>query len=60
MEDCVDGYEAIRLFGYEAIKLLVDGQWGVNLVDFQQHLMFSLRPHITILAFQIVWSKGCL
>ena len=56
MESFVDGYEAIRLFGYEAIRLSVaHGPWSVNLVDFQQHLLFSLRPHITvpILAFQI-------
>ena len=51
----MDGYEAIRLFVYEAIGLSVArGPWSVNLVDFQQHLLFSLRPHITvpILAFQ--------
>ena len=51
----MDGYEAIRLFGYEAIRLSVaHGPWSVNLVDFQQHLLFSLGPHITvpILAFQ--------
>ena len=55
MEPFVDGYEAIRLFGYEAIRLSVaHGPWSVNLVDFQQHLLFSLGPHITvpILAFQ--------
>ena len=45
----VDGYEAIRLFGYEAIRLSVaHGPWSVNLVDFQQHLLFSLGPHITV------------
>ena len=34
--------EAIRLFGYEAIKLiLAHGPWSVNLADFQQHLLFS-------------------
>ena len=43
-----------RLFGYEAIRLAVGhGPWSVNLVDFQQHVLFSLGPHITvpILAF---------
>ena len=42
-------------FGYEALKLRVAHvPWIVNLVDFQRHLLFSLRPHITfaILAFQ--------
>ena len=55
MEAFVECYEAIRLFGYEAIRLLVaHGTWSVNLVDFQQHLLFSLGPHIkvSILAFQ--------
>ena len=51
----MDGYEAIGVFGYEAIRLSVaHGPCNVNLVDFQQHLFFSLRPHNTvpILAFQ--------
>ena len=56
MEPFVDGYEVIRLFDYEATRLsVVHGPWSVSLVDFQQHLFFSLRPHITdpFLAFQI-------
>ena len=49
MEPSVDGYEAIRLFGNEAIRLSVaHGPWNVNLVDFQQHLLFSLGLHITV------------
>ena len=49
---------AVRLLGYEAIRLLgylwLIGQ-SVNLIDFQHHLLFSLRHHIAvpILAFQI-------
>ena len=45
---------AMKLFGYEAIRLVARGPWSVNLVDFHQHLLFSFRPHITvsILAFQ--------
>ena len=40
---------AMRLFGYDAVRLLVAHRpWSVNLVDFQQHLVFSLRPHITV------------
>ena len=51
----VDGHEAIRLFGHEAIRLSVSHvPWNVNLVDFQQTVLFNLGPHITvpILAFQ--------
>ena len=51
----MDGYEAIGLFCYEAIRLLVaHGPWSVSFTDFQQHLLFSHRPHISvpILAFQ--------
>ena len=55
----VDGSEAIRLFGYDAIGLLMAyALWIVSPVDFQQHLgthlLFSHCPHITVpmLAFQ--------
>ena len=48
-ETLCDAYEATQLFVYEAIKQLVGhGPWNVNFVDFQQHLLFRLRPHITI------------
>ena len=54
----MNGHDAIKLFGYDAIKLRVaHGPWNVNLVDFQQYLLlqFSLRPQITVpmKAFQI-------
>ena len=44
---------AMRLLSYlamyEAIKVLVaHGPRSVSLVDFQQHLLISLRPHITV------------
>ena len=45
----------MRVLGYGAIRLPVaHSPWSVNLGDFQQHLLFSLRFHITvpILAFQ--------
>ena len=51
MEPFVDSYGAIRLFGYEAIRLLqvvAHGPWNVSLVDFQQHLLFSLCPYTTV------------
>ena len=52
VEPFVDGYEAITLFGYEAGGLLVaHGPWSVDFVDFQQHLLFSLRPRITVPTF---------
>ena len=36
----------MRLLGYLAVKLL--GYWRLmDLADFQKHLLFSLRPHIT-------------
>ena len=48
----MDGYEAIKLFGYEAIRLSVaHGPGSVHLVDFQPHLFFSLRPEITVPIF---------
>ena len=48
MEPFEDGYEAIKLFGYDTMRVLVPhGPWNVNLVDFQKHLLFSLRPHST-------------
>ena len=52
----MDGYDAIRLFGHEAIKPVVaHGPRSVDVVEFQQHLLLNLRPHITVpmLAFQI-------
>ena len=44
---------SIRLLGCEAFRLLIaHGPWSLNLVDFQQHLLCSLCPHITVpLAF---------
>ena len=44
----MDGYEAIKLFGYDAIKLSVaHGPWTMSLVDFRKYFLFSPRPHIT-------------
>ena len=37
---CLDGYERIRLFGSEAIRLFeAHAPWTVDLVNFQQHLL---------------------
>ena len=40
-----------RLLGCLAVALrlfVAHGPWNVNLFDFQQHLLFSLCPHITV------------
>ena len=52
----MDGYEAMKLFGYEAIKLLVaHGPWSVNLVDFAMEQYYHTHigsPEIKQMAVQ--------
>ena len=55
-------WTAVKLLGNYTIKLSVaNGPWDVNLVDFEQHLLLNLRPHITvpILAFQTDFHNIC-
>ena len=44
------------IFGYEGIRLLVAHvPWSVNVVDFHQYFLLSLRPHI---GFSDDWVIG--